>query len=306
MRLLFFTSPSSFTLGSLILAGSFLIDKCATEETFSPRGGGATPPTLINHDVVLDADGNLLSWLEPQTTAFSQFMDRSLVWFYNATCPRDPQTGLPYYYVHGQYPKIDQETVPARQVAWGVEGSVAVYNFNGDSTALDEMAIPFASYVASFNGTAPQGWAWQGAAFSCANPEYLVFRGYNESTLNGNGSGDGYLYLEPDKAADAGVAYATLYQITGEESWLSAAIATANALVDNMVTTGETDETHSPWPFRVQAVTGAVLEYYGANVWPALRLFDSLGDIALASRALLVFLERQTMPLHTIRRLHGH
>lgn len=232
----------------------------------------SSPPALINHPIVLDSQGGLLSWLEPQSTAYSQFVDRSLVWFYNGTVPRDPQSGLPFYYVHGQYPKVAQETVPARQVAWGVEGAVAVYAFNGNRRALDEMAIPFAAYVASPNGTAQAPWAWAGGAFACGNPEELVFRGYNQSRLNGNGSGDGYLILEPDKAADAGLAYATLYQVTGTQAWLGAALAAADALVDNMVA-APLDAEHSPWPFRVHAVTGAVLEYYGANVWPAVRLF---------------------------------
>jgi hypothetical protein len=246
----------------------------------------ASTPTLINHAVVLDAGGELLSWLQPQSTAYAQFLDRSLVWFYNGTVPLDPQTGLPYYYVHGQYPKVDQETVPARQVAWGVEGALAVWAFNGDRRALEEMAAPFAGYVASFNGTAPSPFAWAGAAFACGNPEELVFRGYNQSRLNGNGSGDGYMILEPDKAADAGLAYATLYQVTGGAGWLAAALSAADALVGNMVRAP--DATHSPWPFRVHAPTGAVLEYYGANVWPALRLFDALADVARVGGAGLV------------------
>lgn len=242
--------------------------------------------TLINHTVVLDAHGDLLSWLQPQSSAFTQFLDRSLVWFYNDTVPKDPQTGLPFYYVHGQYPKVAQETVPARQVSWGVEGALAIYAFNADRRPLEEMAIPFAAYVASFNGTAPAPWAWAGAAFACGNPEELVFRGYNASKLNGNGSGDGYMILEPDKAADAGLAYATLYQITGGARWLSAALATADALVANRVTAPDAE--HSPWPFRVRADTGATLEYYGANVWPAIRLFDALADVARVSGAGLV------------------
>jgi hypothetical protein len=259
----------------------------------APAGGFSPTPApplgpeeLIRHPVVVDCGGGLLSWLQPAGTAFSQFMERSLVWFYNSTCPHDPQTGLPYYYVHGQYPKVAQETVPARQVAWGVEGALAVFAFNGNRRALDEMAAPFASYVASFNGTAPSPWAWAGAAFACGNPEELVFRGYNASRLNGNGSGDGYMILEPDKAADAALAFATLYQVSGDSAWLTAALGTADALVRNRVPAP--DATHSPWPFRVHAATGAVLEYYCANVWPALRLFDALGDVARVSGSALV------------------
>ena len=246
----------------------------------------ASAPTLINHAVVLDGGGALLPWLQPAATAFTQFMDRSLVYFDADRVPRDSETGLPFYYVHGQFPKVAQETVPARQVAWGVEGALAVRAFGGSRRALEEMAAPFAAYAASPNGTAPAPWAWAGAAFACGNPEALVFRGYNQSALNGNGSGDGYLILEPDKAADAGLAYASLYMVMGGARWLAAALATADALVANMV--AAPDATHSPWPFRVHAVTGAVLEYYGANVWPALRLFDALADIARVGGAGLV------------------
>ena len=255
---------------------------------FSPDGPRPppAPPSLINHDVVLDAEGGLLSWLQPQSSAFSQFVARSLVWFYAARVPRDPQTGLPFYYVHGQFPKTDQETTPARQVAWGVEGAAAVLAYSGDRTALDEMAAPFAAYVASINGTAPQPWAWAGAAFACANPEDLVFRGWTRGGLNGNGSGDGALFLEPDKAAMAGLAYATLYQISGNGSWLAAALAVADALVRNAVAAPNAER--SPWPFRAHAVTGAVLEYYSANVFPAIRLFDALASVARVGGAGLV------------------
>jgi len=54
-----------------------------------------------------------------------------------------------------------------------------------------------------------------------------------------------------------GLGYLNFYELTGERRYLSAAVATGNALARH-VRTGDT--THTPWPFRVNARTDAVLD----------------------------------------------
>ncbi len=60
-------------------------------------------------------------------------------------------------------------------------------------------------------------------------------------------------YLQPDKAGSFGFELVHLYKKTGEQKYLDAAIRMANTLA-HMVEPG--DSSHSPWPFKVNAVTG--------------------------------------------------
>ena len=92
--------------------------------------------------------------------------------------------------------------------------------------------------------------------------------------------------LEPDKAAGVGLGYARLYMLKGDPVQLTSALNTANALLRNEVTSP--NHTHSPWPFRVRADTGAVVESYTSSVTDALRLFDALAIIARVGGAGLV------------------
>ena len=64
-----------------------------------------------------------------------------------------------------------------------------------------------------------------------------------------------------------------LYNATQEMKYLNQAIQNADCLIKNM---RKGDALHSPWPFRVDAVSG---EYWGersGNMVYILRLFDAL------------------------------
>jgi len=81
--------------------------------------------------------------------------------------------------------------------------------------------------------------------------------------------------IEPDKGGIAGYALLMLYDATQEERYLKQAIQNADCLINNM---RKGDAMHSPWPFRVDALSG---EYWGersANMVYILRLFDALVD----------------------------
>jgi hypothetical protein len=90
-------------------------------------------------------------------------------------------------------------------------------------------------------------------------------------------------YLQPDKAGSFGAQLVMLYKVTGNRRYLAAAIRIANTLAAT-VTPGDAE--HSPWAFRVNAVTGKPAEEvrdgklftaaYTSNWTPALSLFSAL------------------------------
>jgi hypothetical protein len=89
---------------------------------------------------------------------------------------------------------------------------------------------------------------------------------------------------EPDKVGLLGHGYLLFYELTGERRYLRAALNAANALARH-VRAG--DAGHSPWPFRVDARTGRVLdraEFGGAVVGP-LELLDDLIELGLGNTA---------------------
>jgi hypothetical protein len=93
-------------------------------------------------------------------------------------------------------------------------------------------------------------------------------------------------YLQPDKAGSFGAELVVLYKITKNPKYLQAAIKIANTLSAKVQ---KGDAEHSPWPFRVNATTGAVHKEirdgktfeagYTANWSPTLRLLTGLIDL---------------------------
>ena len=94
--------------------------------------------------------------------------------------------------------------------------------------------------------------------------------------------GDGTGVIEPDKVAEQGFAFLQMYEQTGNTTYRSTAINAANVLATH-VRAG--DATHSPWPFRVVAATGAVRDEYSAHTVSAIELFDELMRLGLGNTA---------------------
>src|SRR5581483_1667404 len=81
--------------------------------------------------------------------------------------------------------------------------------------------------------------------------------------------------IETDKLGELGIGYVLFYELTGDRKYLDAGIWCADALA-NHIRAG--DEDHTPWPFRVDARTGEVLngEEYGGMIVAPVRLFSEL------------------------------
>jgi hypothetical protein len=108
---------------------------------------------------------------------------------------------------------------------------------------------------------------------------------YNTEVHSGRYDGDmvaGKGFLQPDKAGAFGAELVLLHKITGEARYLAAAVGIADTLARH-ARPGDAD--HSPWPFRVHAVTGEVFASpngrfdYTTNWVGALRLLDALVDM---------------------------
>jgi hypothetical protein len=129
------------------------------------------------------------------------------------------------------------------------------------------------------HGTTPRGWAWPRVPFatSCAGDRTYgrCLAGLPRRLYGGT---------EPDKVGLLGHGYLLFYEVTGERRYLRAALDAADALARH-VRPG--DATHSPWPFRVDARTGRVLdraEFGGAVVGP-IQLLDDLIELGIGNTA---------------------
>ena len=78
-----------------------------------------------------------------------------------------------------------------------------------------------------------------------------------------------------DLAADMGMSFYKMYLIYGDERYRTAAINTADVLAGKIQ---PGDANNSPWPYVVNASTGAVKSRYCSNWAGALTLFDLLID----------------------------
>ncbi len=180
------------------------------------------------------------------------------------------------------YPPVDDAYPhhPGGLAAMMVDSALAMYTYTGDPKALEPARTMLDFMLASGRSSATDDWAL--VPFACSNAHELSVHGAtacrpDEPVYCGFADGDGV--LEPDKVAELGVRFLRWYEHTGEQRWLEAALHAARALAKH-VRAG--DETHSPWPFRVDASTGNVREEYTAHVIPGIALFDELARIGVA------------------------
>ncbi len=246
--------------------------------------------TLNGHAVLLDAQGKLISWVQPQERAYGRVM--RLAWdFLLHTVPVEAN-GLKTYFA---YCCMDQNTLrgtawphnPAGLYAMLVDSATAYYAFSGDR-AVVELAGNLLDHQLMY-GSTPSYWAWGGVPYASSDHGAVEYRGAHDFLYDRKqpGRGDGYGVIEPDKVGELGIGYLKFYELTGEARYRSAALACADALARH-VRAGDAE--HSPWPFRVYAETNVAREEYSSNVIGPIRLIDelvrlNLGDVPAYRRA---------------------
>ena len=248
---------------------------------------GRRAPALAGRAAVLDGDGRLLSWVQPQAKAFGEVV--RLAWERLLTGFPVEENALPTWLT---YCCFDGKTLrgtawphnPASVYAGLSEGAAAYYAYSGDRGVIDFMRRVLDYSLA--HGTTPDdpAWAWRSVPYASADHGATRYRGAHDfryvqkNDPPGLGRGDGYGVIEPDKVGELGFAYLTVWKLTDEARYRDAALACARALARH-VRAG--DAARSPWPFRVVAETGVVREEYSANLAFTLRLFDELTRLGL-------------------------
>lgn len=249
--------------------------------------------TFLPHELLLDSHGRTLAWYQPGTPGAAYAHVCGLAVGFLKSVPVEPTSGLKLYFVHPEFngpsqaPDYAQGTSgldwthnPACAFAGFVQ-SLAVdwRTFSGDSACLP-LVRECLDHILE-HGTTPAGWPWPGCPYASSDPRSRVYQGGTRWELERRG--DGLHCIEPDKVGELGVGYLKFWEITGEERFLAAALGCADALaVKVRAVSADTArfavdyDCRSPWPFRVNARTGVVVDEYCSNVIEPVRLFDEL------------------------------
>ncbi|HEX7360744.1 MAG TPA: hypothetical protein VF283_09660 [Bryobacteraceae bacterium] len=225
------------------------------------------------HQAVVDSSGQLLAWYHPeQNLGYDKVLH--LGWnFIEHKVPDDPKTGLKIYLINSVFSgKTLLGTYwqhnPAMVYGSMVDSLVAWYPYSGDEQAKAVVRRMLDYQLA--HGTTPADWNWPNVPFStsCGNdPDYgRCIQDMPHEFYGG---------AAPDKIGELGIGYVLFYEMTGDEKYLNAGIHCADTLAKH-VRPGDAE--HTPWPFRVDARTGQILdgEQYGGATTSPLRLFDEL------------------------------
>lgn len=240
-------------------------------------------PLLPWHRAAVDRAGKLLPWYRPGAGLGYDRVLRLGWHFVERRVPRDPRTARKVYLNYAVFDGRSLRGVywqhnPAFLNAAFVDSLVAWYPYSGDRRAIATVREMLDYQLA--HGTTPAGWAWPRVPFatSCAGE-----RSYGRC-LAGMPRGF-YGGTEPDKVGLLGLGYLLFYELTGSRRYLTAAVRAGDALARH-VRTG--DDARTPWPFRVDARTGRVLDgaQFGGLVVGPVRLLDELIEVGAGSPAL--------------------
>jgi len=209
--------------------------------------------TIVYHRVRVDQNHNILPWYSTNPgESYDHVLDR--VWAFWKKLEID-SNGLPYYMNHQVWdPKHDMRGLGGDQFMMAMSSWDLYYNYTGDQSLIDNMKF-IADYYLGHSLSAPNS-KWPDLPFP-----------YNTMIHSGTFDGDMILgkdYLQPDKAGSFGYELVHLYKKTGDEKYLDAAVKIANTLAEK-VQPGDND--HSPWPFKVNAITGEPGVLIDQEVW---------------------------------------
>jgi len=234
-----------------------------------------SPKYLGNHKIIVDDEGKILSWINPQSNAYATVVN--IAWdFIKNKIPIEP-CGLPGYMVSCSYNlESGYATYNSLDMAglFGefVDSVVPYYAFTGDWSFVKIVQDMFDYALQLGVGLTPSNWEWPNMPYAWSPGETGIKIWYPTGKVIYSGR------VEPDKAGEFGLGLLKLYQLTNNETYLNAAINIANVLASKV---RDGNSTHSPWPFRVMPKDGKILVEYTGNVVGELNLLDALIDLSL-------------------------
>ncbi len=257
---------------------------------------------FVYHEIRIDDQGRIAPWYG---TGPSEAYDHNIRLLWNfwrdmRNCPN----GVPYYLQHQVWTQgtDDPRGLGGDQINMALSSWNLLYGYLGDPDLHKNMILMADYWLA--HGMSRPDLAWGNLPYP-----------FNVDLHSGNYDGDmrgGKGVLQPDKAGSFGAELIVLYKITNNPRYLAAAAKIANTLSARIQ---KGDDQHSPWPFRVNAITGVVHTdvrngktfdaAYTSNWTPTLRLFTALvelkqGDVGGYQRSIQITTNwLKTYPLKT-------
>jgi hypothetical protein len=283
--ILFFTKKenikmSAIPIRSLVISAAFLLT------VFVPIK--AQNEKLIYHNIRTDAAGNILPWFDDDPGKSYSHIIQSLWSFWDTM--RIDMNGLPYYMNHQVWnPGVnDPRGIGGDQLQMALSSWRLLYAYTGNERIKENMKFMADYYLShSLSSTIAK---WPAIPYP-----------YNTLLYSGLYDGDmviGKNFTQPDKAGSFGYELIQMYKLVGLRghgqsamaNYLNAAIDIANTLAKNIK---KGNENQSPWPFKVNALTGetgslvenrrnsklVIKSDYTTNWSGALELFLSLIDL---------------------------
>jgi hypothetical protein len=234
-----------------------------------------TDTTFCTHKVVLDEQNRIVPWYSPAANSYDHFLH--LRWdFIKNRVPDspgpDPRSRYPQYYFYCAFRARNDSVLPDKwmndigeKIPNWFENARLYYAYCGDYDVIKIMK-DFIDYTLE-HGTSSKEFAWPGFPYTTTNAGDTLFRGFsNHHTLVTN-------EIQVDHAGEMGLTYFRMYQFTGEEKYLDAALNVAGVLSKN-AKAGTAAE--SVWPYRVVMTDGKITAPYGANWTGCYMLLENL------------------------------
>ena len=206
--------------------------------------------------------------LTPWTT-WDDALEREMNWFLNAPVN---DHGYPAYvcftFMDENYQPYRNDFIPATQDGMGIISYLKYWEYKGKTNPkVLNVAVKMGDYLVKEANTPNEG-KYPGFTRSTG-----VYTDWPLKQSSQNDADYGKNTIEPDKGGIAGFALLELYKITRDNRYLSQALHNGQVLAKNM---RKGDAMHSPWPFRVDAVTGKYWGERSGDMVYILRLWDSL------------------------------
>ncbi len=216
---------------------------------------------ICDHEVVLDDQGRLLPW-----TSYDQIIRWSMNFIKHCPTIGTKFGDDPWYLVSAKYNEdgnfLSKQNNQGSNVYWGMETLKKYYAYTGDKSAV----LPIKRLIERVvHYHTPQDWAWPNVPRT------------KDDTPDGEYTDE---VGEVDKLCMVALGYIGYFKMTGEALYLNKAMDITRTLLNHL---SPGDESHSPFPFRVNFRTNEILDPYSSNMILAIQLLDEWIAMAIGS-----------------------